>query len=81
MQQILVEITEEQKGKIRPFIPDIDKWITGSLHSFLSELNDAIVAELGKDYEDTPNSMMLQDLYDEIRIASHKKYDKSTLPN
>ena len=75
MQQILVEITDEQKEKIRPFMPDIDKWINGSLHNFLSELNDAIVAELGEDYEDTDTSIMLQDIYDEIRIASHKKYD------
>ena len=75
MQQVLVVITEEQKEKIRPFMPDIDVWVKDTLHNFLSELDDAIVGELGDDYEDTPNSIMLQDLYDEIRIASHNKYD------
>lgn len=75
MQQVLVVITEEQKEKIRPFMPDIDEFIKGSLHNFLSELNDAIVSELDEDYEDTDASLMLQELYDEIRIASHRKYD------
>ncbi len=75
MQQVLVEITNEQIEKIRPFMPDIDVLIKGSLHKFLCELDDAIVAELDEDYEDTDVSIMLQRLYDEIRIASHKKYD------
>lgn len=75
MQQVLVVITDGQKEKIRPFMPDIDDWVKRSLHEFLSELNDAIVAELDEDYEDTDASIMLQNLYDEIRIASHEKYD------
>ena len=56
-------------------MPDIDELIKGSLHKFLIELNDAIVAELDEDYEDTDISIMLQGLYDEIRKASHNKYD------
>lgn len=75
MQQILVVITDEQKEKIRPYLPNVDELITLSLHDFLVELNDAIVMELDEDYEDTDASIMLQKIYDEIRIASHAKYD------
>lgn len=75
MQQILVEITEEQVEKLRPYLPNINELRKHNLQEFLCELDDVIVAELDEDYEDTDVSIMLQRLYDEIRIASHKKYN------
>ena len=60
------KITQEQKEKLKPFLPNIDELLQGSLRNFLRELEDAIIGELGENYEDTDTSIMLQKIFDEI---------------
>ena len=60
------KITQEQIEKIKPFLPNIDELLQGSLRDFLRELDDAIIGELGENYDDTETSMMLQKIFDEI---------------
>lgn len=60
------KITQEQIEKIKPFLPNIDELLQGSLRDFLRELDDAIIGELGENYDDTETSIMLQKIFDEI---------------
>ena len=60
------KITQEQKEKLKPFLPNIDELLQGSLRNFLRELDDAIIGELGENYEDTDTSIMLRKIFDEI---------------
>lgn len=64
--QSTFKITEEQIEKIRPFMENLENYLKGSLGDFLSELNLVICCELDINYEDTPNSIMLQKVYDDI---------------
>lgn len=59
-------ITDEQINKIKPFMPNIKKVIKQGYYKFMVELNDIIVLQLDGDYNSTPNSDMLQKLYNEI---------------
>lgn len=60
------KITQEQKEKLKPFLPNIDELLQGPLRNFLRELDDAIIGELGENYDDTDTSVMLQKIFDEI---------------
>ena len=60
------KITQDQKEKLKPFLPNIDELLQGSLRDFLRALDDAIIGELGEDYDDTETSIMLQKIFDEI---------------
>lgn len=60
------KITQEQKEKLKPFLPNIDELLQGTLRDFLRELDDAIIGELGGNYDDTDTSIMLQKIFDEI---------------
>lgn len=63
------KITEEQVEKIRPFLKNINELIAKSIVEFQLALDDAIIGELefrDDEYWDTPNSIMLQKIYDEI---------------
>ena len=60
------KITEEQIEIMRPFIDNVDEIIKLSLNDFLTELNYAIVGELGYNYESTESSDKLQKLYNDI---------------
>ena len=64
------KITEEQIKELRPFMEDLDNYLKGSLGDFLSELNLVICCELDIDYEDTPNSLKLQKIFDEIYLQN-----------
>lgn len=64
--QSTFKITEDQIEKIRPFMENLENYLKGSLGDFLSELNLVICCELDINYEDTPNSIMLQKVYDDI---------------
>lgn len=70
MQQdnITFVITKEQIEQLRPYMPNIDELVLMPISVFQEELNDAIVYYLDSDngYEETPTSMFLQDIYDEI---------------
>ena len=61
-------ITKEQIEQLRPYMPNIDELVLMKIIAFQEELNDAIVYYLDSDngYEETPTSMFLQDIYDEI---------------
>ena len=60
------KITQEQKEKLKPFLPNINELLQGTLRDFLRELDDAIIGELGGNYDDTDTSIMLQKIFDEI---------------
>lgn len=60
------KITQEQKEKLKPFLPNIDELLQGTLRDFLRELDDVIIGELGENYDDTDTSIMLQKIFDEI---------------
>ena len=60
------KITQEHKEKLKPFLPNIDELLQGTLRDFLRELDDAIIGELGGNYDDTDTSIMLQKIFDEI---------------
>lgn len=60
------KITQVQKEKLKPFLPNIDELLQGTLRDFLRELDDAIIGELGGNYDDTDTSIMLQKIFDEI---------------
>lgn len=59
------KITQTQLNKIRPYFKNVVDFLN-DISEFQTELNDAIVYELGEDYEDTEASLMLQKIYDEI---------------
>ena len=68
-------ITDQQIEKLRPYLPDIDKLVRGDLDEFEDELNDAIVyyVDSSNGYDETPTSIFLQDLYDEIYEQNKKQ--------
>ena len=59
-------ITKDQVEQIRPYMEDIDKIVKLGYYKFMSELDDAIIMELGYNYEDTDASEELQRLYNQI---------------
>ncbi len=59
-------ITDEQKELLKPFMPDIDKFIKLGLGDFLTELHYLIIGNLDDDYNSTAISDKLQKLYDDI---------------
>jgi hypothetical protein len=68
MQSKAFIITKEQIEKIRPFMPEIDD-LMQNYSKFENAFDDAIIGELefrDDEYWDTPNSIMLQKIYDEI---------------
>nr|DAQ28248.1 MAG TPA: hypothetical protein [Caudoviricetes sp.] len=68
MQSKAFIITKEQIEKIRSFMPEIDD-LMQNYSKFENALDDAIIGELefrDDEYWDTPNSIMLQKIYDEI---------------
>jgi hypothetical protein len=66
------KITYRQLEKIRPYLPNVDELLQ-NIGKFQTELNDAIIFQLDKDYEDTAASIMLQNVYDEIYHQNKKK--------
>lgn len=60
------KITEEQKIQLKKFVPDIEEYLQKNLSELLHELNLAMSGELDENYEDTPNSIFLQKIYDEL---------------
>ncbi len=60
------KITEKQKELLKPFIPDIEDYLHKNLSELLHEMNLIISGELDENYEDTPNSIMLQKVYEEL---------------
>lgn len=71
VKEAVFKITQEQIDKIRPYMKDLDELLKDH-DRFEDELNDAIVYELGDDYEDTDASLMLQDVYDEVYEQNKK---------
>lgn len=60
------KITEEQKIQLKKFVPDIEEYLQKNLSELLHEMNLVISGELDENYEDTPNSIFLQKIYDEL---------------
>lgn len=60
------KITEEQKIQLKKFVPDIEEYLQKNLSELLHELNLIMSGELDENYEDTPNSIFLQKIYDEL---------------
>ncbi len=60
------KITEEQKIQLKRFVPDIEEYLQKNLSELLHELNLVMSGELDENYEDTPNSIFLQKIYDEL---------------
>lgn len=60
------KITQRQKESLKPFIPDIEDYLNKNLSELLHEMNLVISGELDENYEDTPNSIRLQKIYDEL---------------
>ena len=60
------KITEEQKIQLKKFVPDLEEYLQKSLSELLHEMNLVISGELDENYEDTPNSIFLQKIYDEL---------------
>ncbi len=60
------KITEEQKIQLKKFVPDIEEYLQKNLSELLHELNLVMSGELDENYEDTPNSIFLQKIYDEL---------------
>lgn len=60
------KITEQQKESLKHFIPDIEDYLNKNLSELLHEMNLVISGELDENYEDTPNSIQLQKIYDEL---------------
>ena len=60
------KITEEQKIQLKKFVPDIEEYLQKNLLELLHELNLVMSGELDENYEDTPNSIFLQKIYDEL---------------
>ena len=59
-------ITKDQVEQIRPYMENIDEIVKLGYYKFMSELDDAIIMELGYNYEDTDASEELQRLYNQI---------------
>lgn len=60
------KITEQQKELLKPFIPDIDDYLHKNLSELLHEMNLIISGELDENYEETSNSILIQEIYDEL---------------
>ena len=60
------KITEEQKIQLKKFVPDIEEYLQKNLSELLHELNLVMSGELDENYEDTPNSILLKKIYDEL---------------
>ena len=60
------KITEEQKIQLKKFVPDIEEYLQKNLSELLHEMNLVISGELDENYEDTPNSIFLQKIYDKL---------------
>lgn len=60
------KITEEQKIQLKKFIPDIEEYLQKNLSELLHEMNLVMSGELDENYEDTPNSIFLQKIYDKL---------------
>lgn len=60
------KITEEQKIQLKKFVPDIEEYLQKNLSELLHELNLVMSGELDENYEDTPNSIFLQKIYDKL---------------
>ena len=60
------KITEEQKIQLKKFVPDIEEYLQKNLSELLHEMNLVMSGELDENYEDTPNSIFLQKIYDEL---------------
>lgn len=59
-------ITDEHKKLLAEFLPNIEELCQGEFIDFMMELDLTICGELDKDYNPTPNSDKLQNIYDEI---------------
>ena len=60
------KITEEQKIQLKKFVPDIEEYLQKNLSELLHEMNLVMSGELDENYEDTPNSIFLQKISDEL---------------
>lgn len=60
------KITEEQKIQLKKFVPDIEEYLQKNLSELLHEMNLVMSGELDENYEDTPNSIFLQKIYDKL---------------
>lgn len=70
-----VVVTEEQLAKIRPYMPEVDSMLDLGRSDFLIKLDALILSYLDSDYEDTPESTMLQHVYDEIYWQTKYGFD------
>ncbi|GEM_PF-2671102 len=73
------KITPEQIEKIRPYVKDIDKVLLQGYDRFSVVLDEAIEANLDRNYKHTETSKMLEEIYQTIRkdyIATLPKDDK-----
>ena len=66
---IKFNITPEQIEKVRPYVKNFDKVILKEFNLFCVALDDAVVANLDKDYKHTKISKMLEDVLNEITEA------------
>ena len=60
------KITEKQKELLKPFIPDIEDYLHKNLSELLHEMNLTISGALNGKRWDSPNSIMLQKVYEEL---------------
>lgn len=60
------KITEEQKIQLKKFVPDIEEYLQKNLSELLHEMNLVMSGELDENYEDTPNSIFLQKIYEKL---------------
>ena len=62
-----IKITTEQIEKLRHYIPNIDECLkTMDVEEFLREVDDAEVGALDDNYDSTPESRAIRELYLEI---------------
>lgn len=59
-------ILDEQIEKLRPFLNNIDELIIGDINDFFLALDDAILKATDINFDPTPTSYMLEDIYDNI---------------
>lgn len=71
---IKFNITPEQIEKVSPYVKNFDKVILKEYNLFCVALDDAVVANLDKDYKHTKISKMLEDVLNEITEAQPTPY-------
>ncbi len=64
---IKFKITPEQIEKIRPYVKDLDKVLLQGYDRFSVVLDEAIEANLDRNYKHTETSKMLEEIYQTIR--------------